>query len=82
MNELYRQTLEYQEGRSACREGERRAHNPYASGEKQGSSSAWWMGWDDENDYQLQIADDLGEGESNDVNQEDDGYREDWSSEL
>jgi hypothetical protein len=48
MTNLYKQTLEYQEGRGAYREGERRAHNPYASGEKQGSASAWWLGWDDE----------------------------------
>ena len=45
---LYKQTLEYSEGRSAYCEGERRAHNPYASGEKEGSAHAWWLGWDDE----------------------------------
>jgi hypothetical protein len=48
MTEIYKQTLEYQEGRAAYIEGERQAHNPYASGEKKGSASAWWLGWDDE----------------------------------
>jgi len=48
MKKLYKQTLEYQEGRNAYREGTRRGGNPYASGDKQGSSTAWWMGWDDE----------------------------------
>lgn len=58
MNDIYRQTLEYQEGRNACSDGIRRGQNPYsARGNK--SAYAWWLGWDDENDYRLQIADDL-----------------------
>lgn len=52
MNKLFRQTLEYQEGRNARVEGIRRGQNPYASGEKDGNAYAWWMGWDDEDDKQ------------------------------
>lgn len=36
MSSIYKQTLEYQEGRSDRREGIRRCRNPYASGDKEG----------------------------------------------
>lgn len=50
---VYRQTIEYQEGRNAYREGIRRGQNPYSENEK-GSSHAWWMGWDDEEEKAIQ----------------------------
>jgi len=38
----------YSEGRSAYREGERRAHNPYAAEGNATLSAEWWDGFDDE----------------------------------
>lgn len=47
-DDLLRNTLAYQRGRTASLDGIRRGHNPYAEQGAQIESSAWWLGWDDE----------------------------------